>query len=146
MSILTVPIMPRARYIQNLLATSVCQPSIFIHPQSASANRAHVQLLICFAAAISLLAMWASVRLRADTTHKRGPNSNGPVPGAQVSHYNAAASINMAVWLAVIVWLVNTLVFSFSDSTSILLIVAIVSVPFDLNTFSPQLSWEYSSM
>lgn len=54
--------------------------------------------------------MWASVRLRADTTQNSGPNSNGPVPGARVSHYNSAASINMAVWLAAIVWLINTLV------------------------------------
>ncbi|PVH80431.1 hypothetical protein DL98DRAFT_654821 [Cadophora sp. DSE1049] len=87
MSILTVPIMPRARYLQNLLVTSV---------------------LICIAAAVSLLAMWASVRLRADTTHKTNPNGNGPVPGAKVSIYNPAASINMAFWLFAIVWLINT--------------------------------------
>ncbi|KAH9213556.1 hypothetical protein DL95DRAFT_524402 [Leptodontidium sp. 2 PMI_412] len=87
MSVLTVPIMPRARYLQNLLVTSV---------------------LVCIAAAISLLAMWASVRLRADTTHKTKPNGNGPVPGAKVSRYNPAASINMAFWLFAVVWLINT--------------------------------------
>lgn len=52
--------------------------------------------------------MWASVKLREDTTHKTKPNGNGPVPGAKVSIYNPAASINMAFWLFAIVWLINT--------------------------------------
>jgi hypothetical protein len=63
----------------------------------------------CFAAAISLLAMWCAVKARENTTHLSGEvNSNGPVPGSAISPYNAAASANMGVWLFFDVWLANT--------------------------------------
>jgi hypothetical protein len=53
--------------------------------------------------------MWCAVRARANTTHiSKEASSNGPVPGAQVSPYNAAASVNMAIWLFFEVWLANT--------------------------------------
>ncbi|KAE8448506.1 hypothetical protein EG329_009387 [Mollisiaceae sp. DMI_Dod_QoI] len=87
MTILTVPILPRARFIQNFLVTS---------------------LLVCLAGALSLLAMWCSVKARENTTHTTGSKSNGPVPGALISPYNAAASVNMAVWFFFMVWLANT--------------------------------------
>ncbi|KUJ08768.1 uncharacterized protein LY89DRAFT_764104 [Mollisia scopiformis] len=88
MSILTVPIMPRARFLQNLIITS---------------------LLVCLAAALSLLAMWVGVKARENTTHAaESSKSTGPVPGALISPYNAAASVNMAVWFFFMVWLANT--------------------------------------
>jgi hypothetical protein len=63
----------------------------------------------CFAAAISLLAMWCAVKARENTTHLHGETiSNGPVAGAAVSPYNAAASANMGIWLFFEVWLANT--------------------------------------
>ncbi|KFZ19176.1 hypothetical protein V501_00789 [Pseudogymnoascus sp. VKM F-4519 (FW-2642)] len=89
MSILAVPIFPQARFIQNLLVAS---------------------LLVCLAAAISLLAMWCAVKARENTTHiSKEALANGPVTGAQVSpSYNAAASANMGIWLFFEVWLINT--------------------------------------
>ncbi|KAJ6025254.1 uncharacterized protein N7446_013835 [Penicillium canescens] len=66
MSILTVPVLPRARFCQNLVVTC---------------------LLTCFAAAISLLAMWCAVQARENTTHLNGEtNSNGPVAGATITN------------------------------------------------------------
>ncbi|RFU35559.1 hypothetical protein B7463_g752, partial [Scytalidium lignicola] len=88
MSILTVPIMPRARFIQNFLVTC---------------------LLICLAAALSLFAMWCSIKARQNTTHiPKEVIANGPVPGAAVSPFNAASSVNMAIWFFFWVWLANT--------------------------------------
>lgn len=87
MTILTVPILPRARFIQNFIVTS---------------------LLVCLAAAMSLLAMWVGVKARENTTHSAENKSNGPVPGALISPYNAAASVNMAIWFSFMVWLINT--------------------------------------
>src|SRR5271155_1496801 len=53
--------------------------------------------------------MWCAARAGANTTHlSKEAKSNGPVPGAQVSPYNAAASVNMAIWLFFEVWLANT--------------------------------------
>ena len=58
---------------------------------------------------MSLLGMWCAVKARANTTHlPKEPTDNGPVPGARVSPYNAAASVNMAFWLFFWVWLANT--------------------------------------
>ncbi|OOQ84136.1 hypothetical protein PEBR_31896 [Penicillium brasilianum] len=85
MSILTIPVAPRARFFQNLIIS------------------------VGFAVAVSFLSMWCAVRARANTTHiPQGGNSPGPVTGAPVSPYNAAASVNMAVWLSFEVWLANT--------------------------------------
>ncbi|KAJ5994433.1 hypothetical protein N7451_010157 [Penicillium sp. IBT 35674x] len=53
--------------------------------------------------------MWCAVRARANTTHLPPAGSTGgPVAGAHVSPYNAAASVNMAIWLFFEVWLANT--------------------------------------
>jgi hypothetical protein len=43
-------------------------------------------------------------------------NTAGPVAGAHVSPYNAAASANMAIWLSFEVWLANTYVCSVMKS------------------------------
>ncbi|KAJ5653066.1 hypothetical protein N7490_000069 [Penicillium lividum] len=54
--------------------------------------------------------MWCAVRARANTTHApQGGQSAGPVTGAAISPYNAAASVNMAIWMSFEVWLANTL-------------------------------------
>jgi len=53
--------------------------------------------------------MWCAVRARTNTTHiSKESLSNGPVPGAEVVPYNAAASVNMAVWFFFWLWLANT--------------------------------------
>ncbi|CAI7631717.1 unnamed protein product [Penicillium pancosmium] len=88
MSILTIPVAPRARFFQNLIVST---------------------LSVGFAVAISFLSMWCAVRARANTTHiPQGAKGAGPVAGAHVSPYNAAASVNMAIWMAFEVWLANT--------------------------------------
>lgn len=69
------------------------------------------QIFVCLAAAISLFAMWCAVKARENTTHISPTTANGPVPGAEVSPYNAAASANMAVWFFFEVWIINTSVF-----------------------------------
>ncbi|KAJ5933679.1 hypothetical protein N7454_006008 [Penicillium verhagenii] len=85
MSILTIPVAPRARFFQNLT------------------------LAIGLAVALSFLSMWCAVQARANTTHiPQGAKTGGPVAGAAVSPYNAAASVNMAIWMAFEVWLANT--------------------------------------
>jgi hypothetical protein len=68
------------------------------------------QVLVCLAAAVSLLAMWCAVKARENTTHTLNEGlQNGPVSGAQVSPtYNAASSANMGVWLFFEVWIINT--------------------------------------
>lgn len=88
MTILTVPILPRARYIQNLLATCI---------------------LVCFVAAVSLLAMWCSVKARINTD-KASTEPHLPVDPKlpYLAPYNAASSINMAVWFFFALWINNT--------------------------------------
>ncbi|KAE8422475.1 hypothetical protein BDV36DRAFT_291303 [Aspergillus pseudocaelatus] len=88
MSILTIPVAPRARFFQNLIVS---------------------MLLVGFAVALSFLSMWCAVHARENTTHiPQGGNGAGPVTGAPVSPYNAAASVNMAIWFSFEVWLANT--------------------------------------
>lgn len=67
-----------------------------------------LQLLVSLAAAMSLLAMWIAIKARENTTHLPKSSSNGPVPGAQVTGFNAAASVNMGVWLFFWIWMANT--------------------------------------
>lgn len=53
--------------------------------------------------------MWISTKARNNTTHiNREATSNGPVPGAMVVPYNAAASANQAVWFFFWLWAYNT--------------------------------------
>ena len=67
------------------------------------------QVFTCFAAAISLLFMWISVKARENTTHiDREAMRDGPVPRAQIVPYNAAASANQAVWFFFWLWAYNT--------------------------------------
>ncbi|EXJ61463.1 uncharacterized protein A1O5_11779 [Cladophialophora psammophila CBS 110553] len=88
MSLFVVPILPRARFLQNFLVTC---------------------FLTCLAAAISLLYMWTAVKARQNTTHLSAEQrSNGPVPGAEVVPYNAAASACLAVWFFFWLWAYNT--------------------------------------
>lgn len=72
------------------------------------------QLLVGIATGISVLAMWISVRARANTTPQgAAAAANGPVPGATVSPFNSAASANMGIWLFFEVWLANMFVSTF---------------------------------
>ncbi|KIX95771.1 uncharacterized protein Z520_08479 [Fonsecaea multimorphosa CBS 102226] len=88
MSLFVVPILPRARFLQNFFVTG---------------------FLTCFAAAISLLYMWTAIKARKNTTHLSAEQrSNGPVPGAEVVPYNAAASACLAVWFFFWLWAYNT--------------------------------------
>jgi hypothetical protein len=57
--------------------------------------------------------MWLAVKARENTTHVSVRGSNGPVPHTAISPYNAAASVNMAVWLFFEVWIANTYILSF---------------------------------
>lgn len=105
------------------------------------------KLLICFAAAISLFAMWCSVKARANTTHapKASTSKGAPVPGAEVSPYNAAASVNMAFWLFFEVWLANTLVNSLVSAENVSDDVKGFA-PTDLSISSLQSSSRFSSI
>jgi hypothetical protein len=110
MSLLVVPVLPRARFISGLFITGV---SITIPlPLSVTLSLIYsncVQFLTCLAAALSLLFMWISTKARENTTHiDREATSNGPVPGARVVTYNAAASANQAVWFFFLLWAYNT--------------------------------------
>ena len=109
MSLFVVPIMPRARFLQNLVVTCV-KP---LHPFRLRApiwlTNSGLQLLTCFAAAISLLFMWTAIKARQNTTHIPKDNrTNGPVPGTEVVSYNAAASACLGVWFFFWLWLYNT--------------------------------------
>ncbi|KIX06506.1 uncharacterized protein Z518_04482 [Rhinocladiella mackenziei CBS 650.93] len=87
MSLFVVPILPRARFLQNFFVTC---------------------FLTCLAAAISLLYMWTAIKARQNTTHLSEERNNGPVPGAEIVPYNAAASACLAVWFFFVLWLYNT--------------------------------------
>ena len=53
--------------------------------------------------------MWTAIKARQNTTHiSAEQRSNGPVPGAQVVPYNAAASACIAVWFFFWLWAYNT--------------------------------------
>jgi hypothetical protein len=97
--------MPRARFIQNMVVTAVRNPVKIRYNDPSNKVR---QLLICLAASMSLFAMWIAVKARQNTTHVPKSKSGGPVPGAQVSGFNAAASANMGVWYFFWVWMANT--------------------------------------
>ncbi|KAA6406487.1 MAG: hypothetical protein FRX48_09758 [Lasallia pustulata] len=88
MSVLSLAIMPRAKFIQTMLFNIIG---------------------ICIGSAIALLAMYCSVQARAHTTPSRPPSSGGPTPGAQVSQYNSSSSAVAAIWLFFNIYLVNTL-------------------------------------
>ncbi len=82
-------------------------------------NLSFAQFLTCFAAAISLLYMWTAIKARENTTHISAQQlSNGPVPGAEVVPYNAAASACLAVWFFFWLWAYNTYVLSSEMRTS----------------------------
>lgn len=59
--------------------------------------------------------MWISVKARENTTHiSQEQRKNGPVPGAHVVTYNAAASANQAVWFFFWLWAYNTFVTAYA--------------------------------
>jgi hypothetical protein len=49
--------------------------------------------------------MWIAVKARKNTTHLTAEQrSGGPVPGAEVVPYNAAASAALGIWFFFVVW------------------------------------------
>lgn len=57
--------------------------------------------------------MWTAIKARQNTTHLSAEQrSNGPVPGAQIVPYNAAASACLAVWFYFWLWAYNTCVYT----------------------------------
>lgn len=53
--------------------------------------------------------MWISTKARQNTTHiDKEHMSNGPVPGAHIVPFNAAASANQAIWFFFWLWAYNT--------------------------------------
>ena len=87
-SVISLPILPRSKFIQTMLLNIIA---------------------ICFGAAIILLAIYCSVQARAHTTPVRSPSSNGPSPGASVVEYNSSASAVCAIWLFFNIYFANTL-------------------------------------
>ena len=58
--------------------------------------------------------MWITTKARKNTTHiDKEAMRNGPVPGASIVTYNAAASANQAIWFFFWLWAYNTLVATF---------------------------------
>ncbi|KAI9711843.1 MAG: hypothetical protein M1820_001988 [Bogoriella megaspora] len=93
MTILGMPIMPRAKFIQTLALNVITA---------------------CFSAAVSILALWSSVQARVHTTPRVAPGTGGPgtvgtpSPGAQTGGYNSSQSAVCAIWLFFQIYAVNT--------------------------------------
>ena len=88
MSVLSLCILPRSKFIQTMLLNVIG---------------------VCIGAAVALLQIYCSVQARAHTTHKPAATSNGPSPGAAVTGYNSSASAVSAIWLFFNIYVVNTL-------------------------------------
>ncbi|KAL8708073.1 MAG: hypothetical protein Q9220_007005 [cf. Caloplaca sp. 1 TL-2023] len=92
MSILSFPILPRAKFLQTMLINVIG---------------------VCIGSCIALLSIYCSVQARAHTTPpiSTGPQSSsgGPSPGASVAPYNSSASAVCAIWLFFNIYFANTL-------------------------------------
>jgi hypothetical protein len=96
-SIIALGIMPRARFLQNLVINVLC---------------------ICLASACALLALFTAVKAREHTTPKR-PASASPPPSTSAPSagrpsliqvpYNSSASVVAATWLFFWIYVINTL-------------------------------------
>ncbi|KAH0123202.1 hypothetical protein KCU67_g17870, partial [Aureobasidium melanogenum] len=91
MSILSFPIMPRAKFLQTWLLNMVA---------------------VCFAACIALLAIYCTVQARLHTekaVRTGGPDTGGtPALGAPTSTYNSSAAAVSGIWLFFEIWIINT--------------------------------------
>ena len=88
MSVLSLAILPRAKYIQTTLFNVIG---------------------VCIGAAVALLEIYCSVQARAHTSPPVKATGKGPSPGATVTTYNSSASAVSAIWLFFSIYLVNTL-------------------------------------
>ena len=94
MSILGFPIMPRAKFLQNIILNVIAA---------------------CFSAAVAMLAMWSSVQARIHTQARVRPGAGGPgtvgtpSAGAQTGGYNSSQSVVCAIWLFFQVYVINSL-------------------------------------
>ncbi|KAK4998768.1 hypothetical protein LTR66_002068 [Elasticomyces elasticus] len=93
-SILSFPMMPRAKFLQTLFFNLVG---------------------VCLATAVALLAIYCAVQARAHTTPVVRPGTGGagtsgtPSPGAQTAGYNSSASAASAIWLIFQIYLISTI-------------------------------------
>ncbi|KAH0342394.1 hypothetical protein KCU81_g5792, partial [Aureobasidium melanogenum] len=92
MSILSFPIMPRAKFLQTWFLN---------------------MLSVAFAACIALLAIYCTVqaRLHTETTTRTGGSGTAgtPAPGAPTSTYNSSAAAVSGIWLFFEIWIINTM-------------------------------------
>ncbi|KAK0787129.1 hypothetical protein LTR38_011790 [Friedmanniomyces endolithicus] len=91
-AILSLPIQPRAKYLQTML-TNV--------------------LVVCFGCAVALLAMYCTVHARLNSefqqTRNGGPGTSGlAAGGAPTTTYNSSASAVAGVWLFVQIYAIST--------------------------------------
>ncbi len=87
-SVLSLCIMPRAKFIQTIFLNIVG---------------------ICIGAAVASLAIFCAVKAREHTTHRGQATANGPSPGTMVSEYNSSASAVCGVWLFFNIYFSNAL-------------------------------------
>ena len=94
MSVLSLPISPRAKFLQSML----------------------MQLfLTCLACAISSLALYCAVRARINSVGFEGPGTGGAgtsglaANGAETAGYNSSASAVAGVWLFVMIYGISVL-------------------------------------
>ncbi|CAI6080444.1 unnamed protein product [Clonostachys chloroleuca] len=80
-SVLTVAILPRDRFVQTLILNV---------------------LAICVGSAVSLLALWSSIQARTHTSPPASSNTTSAVPP-----YNSSQSAVCAVWLFANIWFAN---------------------------------------
>lgn len=94
MSILSLVIQPRAKFIQSMILQVI---------------------LICFAAAVTVLACYCCVRARVNSTADTKPGTGGPgtsglaSKGAATAEYNSSASAVAAVWLFAEIYAISVL-------------------------------------
>ncbi|KAI9667372.1 MAG: hypothetical protein M1821_000187 [Bathelium mastoideum] len=94
LSIIGLPIMPRAKFLQNITLNIIAT---------------------CFSAAVAILAMWSSVQARIHTTPRVLPGTGGPgtvgtpASGASTGGYNSSQSAVCAVWLFFQIYAINSL-------------------------------------
>lgn len=94
MSVLSVPIQPRAKILQTMLINII---------------------FVCVGCAVALLAMFCAVRARITSEGSQGPGTGGPgtsglaAAGAETALYNSSASAVAGVWLFTQVFFISVI-------------------------------------
>ncbi|KAK5738191.1 hypothetical protein LTR17_006221 [Elasticomyces elasticus] len=91
MTILSLPITPRAKFLQTMMINV---------------------LVVCLGCAVALLAMYCTVSARINTEGRRGSSAGGATSGlatggAPTSTYNSSASVVAGVWLFVQIYAIS---------------------------------------